>query len=159
MPSSTLIGLNLRGSKFRSVYPASWLYFSTVLDRDWCQSSQTGLGEGVSSVLLLGPEGSKFTQFMSKGPSETIKNNSHYLDGKTEALELENPKESQRSSFPDQPTPFVNFLIVASRLYTGTKFRCFLPEPLHISRRPCSVAVISNHCCGLIPVKTKARIK
>lgn len=72
MPSSTLIGLDLSGSKFRYVYPAPWLCFSTALDRAGCQSSRTGLGVGVTSVLLLGPEGSKFMQFMSEGPFETI---------------------------------------------------------------------------------------
>lgn len=60
-------------------------------------------GEGVSSVLLLGPEGSKFTQFMSKGPSKTIKNNCHYLEGKTEALELENPKSPRDLVFQIKP--------------------------------------------------------
>lgn len=103
MPSSTLIGLDLSGSKFRYVYPAPWLCFSTALDRGGCLSSQTGLVEGVSSVLLLGPEGSKFTHFMSKGPSKTIKNNCHYLEGKTEALELENPKSPRDLVFQIKP--------------------------------------------------------
>lgn len=58
-------------------------------------------GGCVSSVLLLGPEGSKFTQFMSKGPSETIKNNCYYLDGKT--LELENPKSPRDLVFQIKP--------------------------------------------------------